>query len=252
VDYNGFTRAARRSFQAAVDLWATRVSSSVPITVEATFAPLGSTVLGQAGSSFIWKDFAGAPRPNTWYADAIANKRFGRQLNSAPDIVADFSSNQPDWYFGTDGRTPDGKYDFQSVVMHELGHGLGFVGAGNVRSGEGTVRSLRLPYGYDRFTENRAGDGLLSFPNNSASLAEQLTSGSVYFDSAAVRSATGGPRARLYAPSRWSSGSSYSHLDEGTYRQGNANSLMTPIINDGEAIHSPGGITLAIFKGIGW
>lgn len=252
VDYNGFTPAARRAFQAAVDLWAARVDSAVPITVQATFAPLGTNVLGQAGPSFIWKNFRGAPRTKTWYVDAVANKRFGGQLDSAPDIIADFSSNQPDWYFGTDGRTPDGKYDFQSVVMHELGHGLGFVGAGAVRNGEGTVRTQRLPFGYDRFTETGGGEDLLGFPTNSTSLANELTSNAVYFDSAAVRNANGGSRARLFAPERWQPGSSYSHLNERTYRQGNVNSLMTPIINDGEAIHSPGGITLAIFKGIGW
>ncbi len=252
VDYNGFTPAARRAFQAAVDLWAPRVRSSVPITVKATFAPLGRRVLGQAGPSFIWHDFAGAPKPRTWYVDAVANKRAGRQLSSAPDIIADFSSNQPNWYFGTDGRTPSGKYDFQSVVMHELGHGLGFMGAGNVRSGQGTVREGRMPFGYDRFTENRSGEGLLGFADNSSALANQLTSNAVYFDSTAVRNANGGARARLYAPRPWEPGSSYSHLNERTYRQGNRHSLMTPVINDGEAIHSPGGITLAIFRGIGW
>jgi hypothetical protein len=252
VNYNGFTPAARRAFQAAVDLWAVRVSSSVPITVKATFEPLGRNVLGQAGPSFIWHDFAGAPQPKTWYVDAVANKRSGRQLSSAPDIIADFSSNQPNWYFGTDGRTPNGRYDFQSVVMHELGHGLGFLGAGSVNGDRGTVRTDRLPFGYDRLTENQAGEGLLGFPDNSTSLANQLTGNALYFDSAAVRNANRGARARLYAPRSWSNGSSYSHLNEGTYRQGNRNSLMTPIINDGEAIHSPGGITLAIFKGIGW
>ena len=253
VDYNGFTPAARRAFQAAVNLWAAKVNSSVPITVEATFEPLDRGVLGQAGASFIWRDFAGAPKRNTWYVDSVANKRAGRQLDPAPDLVASFNSNMPDWYFGTDGRTPDGRYDFQSVVMHELGHGLGFLGAGSVSADDrGRVRLQGLPYGYDRFTENQAGQGLLGFANNSTSLADQLTGNAVYFDSAAVRNANGGSRARLFAPSNWSAGSSYSHLNERTYRQGNRNSLMTPTLNDGEAIHNPGAITLAIFKGIGW
>ncbi|MCK7534680.1 MAG: hypothetical protein MZV63_28610 [Marinilabiliales bacterium] len=32
------------------------------------------------------------------------------------------------WYFGTDGNTPELLYDFVTVVLHEIGHGLGFTG----------------------------------------------------------------------------------------------------------------------------
>jgi hypothetical protein len=52
--------------------------------------------------------------------------------------------------------------------------------------------------------------------------------------------------------STWQQGSSYSHLDEATYPAGNANSLMTPQLSSAEAIHSPGPITQALFKSIGW
>jgi hypothetical protein len=253
VTYIGFTRSARRSFQAAVNIWAAQVDTSVPITVRATFEPLGTRVLGQAGPSRVHRDFAGAPQRNTWYADAVANKRAGRNLDPSPDIRASFSSNQPDWYFGTDGNTPSGQYDFKTVVLHELGHGLGFLGAGSVNElGQGTVRLNRLPISYDRYTENGSGESLLGFPDSSTSLGNQLTSNAVYFDSAAVRDANGGARARLFAPGGWDSGSSYSHLNEATYPQGNPNSLMTPTLNDAEAIHSPGLITLAMFRAIGW
>lgn len=253
VTYVGFTRRARHSFQAAVNVWASRITTSVPITVKARFEPLGRGVLGSARASRLHHDFTGAPQRNTWYVDAVANKRAGRNLDPSPDIRASFNSNLPAWYFGTDGNTPSGKYDFKSVVLHELGHGLGFLGAGSVNSdAQGTVRAGRFPISYDRFTENGAGAGLLGFPDDSRSLGYQLTSRAVYFDSAAVRNANGGARARLYAPTGWQPGSSYSHLNEATYRQGNTNSLMTPFLNDAEAIHSPGRITLAMFKAIGW
>jgi hypothetical protein len=253
VTYAGFSPAARTAFQRAIDLWEPLLNSTVPINVRASFAPLGGNILGSAGPNFVWRNFAGAPRRNTWYPDAIANKRAGRQIDPSPDIIAQFSSNFSDWSFAA-GPALAGKIDFTSVVMHELGHGLGFLGAGTVSGGQGSVRlnsSPRLPLIYDRFTENQAGQALLSFPDQSAQLANQLTGGQIYFDSPQVRAAAGG-RARLHAPSPWVQGSSYSHLAEGTYRQGNPNSLMTPIINYGETIRSPGAITRAIFRTTGW
>lgn len=67
--------------------------------------------------------------------------------------------------------------------MHELGHGLGFLGFGRVASGVGSVKLVGYPSIYDRYTENNAGTAMLSFPDNSAALAAQLQGGNLYFDS---------------------------------------------------------------------
>jgi hypothetical protein len=251
VTYSGFTPAARAAFQRAVNIWAPLLNSPVPITVDAHFTPLGPGILGSAGPNFIWRDFPGAPRPATWYVDAIANKRAGSQLDPAADIVANFSSNFADWHFGS-APAPAGKIDFTAVVLHELGHGLGFTGAGNVTNNRGTVRQAGSPTAYDRFTENGAGARMLGMPDNSLQLANQLRSNNLFFDSVRVRNANAGAAAKIYAPTRWQPGSSYSHLDEATYTPGSANSLMTPIINFGETIRSPGPITRALFLTIGW
>jgi hypothetical protein len=251
VTYTGFTTAARAAFQRAVNIWAPLLNSPVPITVHARFSPLTPGVLGSAGPNFVWRDFPGAPLPGTWYVDAIANKRAGSQLDPAADIVATFASNRTDWHFGS-GAAPAGRIDFTAVVLHELGHGLGFLGAGNVINNRGTVRHAGFPVSYDLFTENGAGARLLGMPDNSLQLANQLRSNNVFFDSTRVRNANAGAAAKLYAPATWRPGSSYSHLDEATYRPGNANSLMTPVINSGETIRNPGPITRALFRTIGW
>lgn len=39
------------------------------------------------------------------------------------------------WYYGLDGNTPAGLTNFLNVVMHEIAHGLGFSGFGNVSTG---------------------------------------------------------------------------------------------------------------------
>jgi hypothetical protein len=226
VTYFGFSPAARAAFQRAVNIWSRQVTSSVPITISAEFLPLGTGVLGQAAPSFVWRDFPGAPRAGTWYADALANKRHGAQLDPSRDIVARFSSNFPNWHYGS-GPAPAGTYDFTTVVLHEIGHGLGFLGAGRVSSGRGSVRLSGFPYNYDRFTENGAGAAMLSFADSSTSLATQLRSNNLFFDSARVRAANGKLRAKLFAPAVFQPGSSYSHLNEATYLRGNPNSLMS-------------------------
>lgn len=104
VTYTGFSAAAKAAFQRAVNIWAGQVTSSVPITVSATYQPLGTGVLGQAGPSSLWRDFSGAPTAGTFYAVALANKRHGSRLSSSPDIVASFSSNFSNWHFGAGRR----------------------------------------------------------------------------------------------------------------------------------------------------
>lgn len=250
VTYHGFSAPAKAAFQRAVNYWATQVSSPVPITVDATYTALGPGILGSAGPSSVWRDFSGAPKAGTWYADAVANKRHGSQLDPSPDIVARFSSSFSNWSFATTSA-PAGKYDFQSVVTHELGHGLGFLGAGRVSGGTGTVRLSGFPFAYDLATK-KGSTALLSLKDSSSALAAALTSNAVVFDTAAVRSANGGKPAKLYAPSTWQQGSSYSHLDEATFRAGNRDSLMTPQLGSGETIRSAGPITKAVLKAVGW
>ena len=250
VNYTGFTPQAQAAFQHAVNIWAGQLTSPVTIVVDAEFAPLGSGVLGSAGP-WIVRDRTGLP-PGTWYPVALANKIAGVDLlPGSSDIDAQFSRTFT-WYYGTDGNAPSGTYDFVSVVLHELGHGLGFVGLANVSGGSGSVGSGGFPIIYDRFTENGVGQALLTFPNPSPELGSQLTGNNLYFDGPRTRQANGGNPARLYAPTTWRGGSSYSHLDEATYPAGNPNSLMTPQIASREAIHDPGPITRAIFEDTGW
>lgn len=256
VTYTGFSAPARAAFQAAVDIWASQISSPVPIRVNATWTALGAGILGSAGASVFANDFPGAADRTTWYPIALANKLAGTDLAPADsDIDASFSSAFPNWYFGTDGNTPAGEYDLMTVVLHELGHGLGFVGSASVSAfGSGSIGLSGLPVIYDRFAVNGSNQSLVNrslFPNGSLALGDQLTGGNIFFNGANASAAAGG-KPRLYAPPAWQQGSSYSHLDEDTYPAGNPNSLMTPQLDQGEAILDPGPITRGIFADMGW
>jgi hypothetical protein len=251
VTYIGFTPQAQAAFQHAVNIWSSQLSSPVPIHIEAEFTTLGQGVLGSAGPWLVRE--APGLVPNTWYAAALANKITGTDnLPTRTDIEASFNSSFG-WYFGTDGQAPPGTYDFVSVVLHELGHGLGFVGAMSYSGGTGTRGINGFPVIYDHFTENGAGQSLLTaFASPSVALGSQLTSNNLFFDGPRTRLANGGNPARIYAPASWEPGSSYSHLNEQTYPAGNPNSLMTPQIASSEAIHDPGPICRGVLEDTGW
>ncbi len=259
VSYNGFTPAVQAAVQYAVDIWETQITSSVPIQVNANWTPLSGSALGNAGTSAWYRNFTGAPLTNTWYPAALANARRGSDLDpSKPDITMNLNSTYSNWYLGTDGKTPASTYDLVSVVLHEIGHGLGVSGSMTITNGQGKWglgTTTVSPVMYDRFTENGAGIDLIDttvFPNPSAELAAQLQSGNIYFFGPNAVAANGGSRPMLYAPPIWQQGSSYSHLDEEFFGPGNPNSLMTPVLNWAESIHDPGPITRGILKDLGW
>jgi hypothetical protein len=258
VNYNGggWTSEAQDAFEYAVVIWESLITSPINIEVDAEFSALGTNILGGAGPVTVVRNFTNAPLSSTWYPVATANKLAGSDQNGGTaEIRAQFSSNFADWDFGTGSSTPGNKISFVSVVLHELGHGLGFLGS-MTTGGEcgnpnwGCYGFSGDPFIYDRFVENGNGTALLTFDNNSTDLAIQLTSGDLFFDSPGGNFANGDSRVPIYAPPTWSQGSSYSHLDESFNSSSHA--LMTYSIAYGETIHHPGSVTLCMFEEMGW
>jgi uncharacterized repeat protein (TIGR01451 family) len=244
---------AQTAFLFAANVWASQLQSSVPIVVDACFSQdLGQGVLGAAGPTTFAQNFANAPNANTFYPIALANALAGSDRNGTdPEMVASFNSKFP-FYYGTDGNTPRGTVDFVSVVMHEIGHGLGFSGSMEVGSGVGSWGFGGRMFIYDRFTQNAASQQLTNlgiFANPSAALAAALQSNGVFFNAPNASAANGG-RVPLYAPTVWEDGSSYSHLAESF--NNTANALMTYALSGNESIHDPGPVTLGMLRDLGW
>ncbi len=255
VTYNGFTPEAQKAFQYAVDIWSTQISSPVPIRVKASWFALPSGVLGRAFSQFAVFSPEGAQKATSYYAMALAERIARRAINhpDSSDIVAEFASNNPNWYYGTDGKPAANQTDLATVVLHELGHGLGFSSrfAVNAATSEGGINVA--PAVYDNFIENAQSQRLLDQTvfATAAALYRPLVGRNLFFNGpAAVKLA--GIKPKLYAPATYSSGSSISHLDEATYPAGNANSLMSPIIGNAEVVHNPGPAMLGIFQDMEW
>ncbi|TGD81518.1 T9SS type A sorting domain-containing protein [Hymenobacter wooponensis] len=260
VTYTGFTPEAQAAFQYAVDIWQSLLNTPVPIRVQATWTSLGTNTLGSAGTTALYARIEGATRSDVLYPVALAEKLAGRNLNgpSNPDISARFN-NAINWYYGTDGKPGVNQYDLVSVVLHELGHGLGFQAGTDYSVDDKEGGYTDPPFNFATFIENQAGQLITDtrlFANPSTALGTQFISNGLYFDSPLARAAnnTASPdkRPKLYVPTTFSGGSSISHLDEATYPAGNENSLMSPQVGAAEAIHDPGPITKAIFNEIGW
>lgn len=147
---NGTTRGAQRLnvFNQAAAIWGGLIPSNVTIRVRAWFDPLtcsgGTAVLGSAGPATIAANFSDTAFPDTWYHVALANRIAGRDLDAtSDDIFAFFNSTvdeagclgASDWYYGFDHQHGDDQ-DLYAVVLHELGHGLGFSTFVNVSTGE--------------------------------------------------------------------------------------------------------------------
>jgi len=254
VVYTGFTPQAQNAFQAAVDIWSYAISSPVTIVVEASWETLDEGVLGAAGPVEVFRDFPNAPNSD-YYPVALANQIAGSDLSpGTADIVSFFNSNF-DWYYGTDGNAPNNKYDLMSVVLHELGHGLGFISSSAYDAGNNTgsfgLGANNIPLHFDQFlVSGQNGPGLLSM--SGTALGNAFTSSNVFCNSPTAASQLGGNQPKIYAPGNYNDGSSISHWDEISFPAGNIHSLMTPQIGPGEAIHNPGPITLAFFEDMGW
>ena len=273
VTYTGFTQEAETAFQRAVDIWSDHIESDATIRVNANFATLGPGVLGSAGAADLALNRPEFPFQNTVYpialAEAIVGAEFPGVFGSSFDINATFSSAFSNFYFGTDGNTPPGEFDFVTIVLHELGHGLGFAGSARYDDGEvdemgndectgvadtGCFLNTNLPFVYDRFIEDAGGVAITNgatYPENSAAFGSLITSNALYISGPSVDPTLGGP-GRAFAPAGWQQGSSYSHWNEATYGSGSSLAMMTPQVAPGESHQDPGANTCAFFGDMGW
>ncbi len=265
VTYTGFTPEARAAFQYAVDIWASFIRSPVLIRIDAEFKYLGGYYNGFIilGGTRNLNQFSPTSE-DLWYPVALANKISKRDLDiSGFDMKATFNSaTEAGWYFGTDGNISSGQYDFVSLVLHEIGHGLAIMGGAAdtfdvnnpIMPTEGELRhgTPRYPYIYDNFVVNGSGTAITSFEDPSADLFTQFTSDNLFWDGTQGKAANDGSRPKLYAPSPWNPGPSYYHLDEDTYPPGSGNSLMTPFMRQAEVTHHPGPIVLGMLEDMGW
>ena len=247
VKYNNFPDWAKKEVQAAVNVWSANFSSSVPITVDASWGRSSSWgVLGSARPGSFFSAFSGAPDPSLWYSSATANALAGRDLDKAnPEIIIQVNSGAI-WNTRGDGTPSSSEYDLESVFIHELGHGLGFL-SNDAYDPYYALGSLDQPTPFDAYLQTSDGRRLSDLPTPSKELGVALTSSLVWNGPLGIK-ANGGVKPKMYTPSRYESGSSTSHLDENTFSKSGLDSVMTPSLDPGEVFRQPGPLLLAMME----
>ena len=251
------------AFQHATNIWASLITSPVEVRVEGNFDPLScsanSAVLGSAGPNTSHRNFAGAPVPGTWYVQALANSLFGGDLNpGSNDIGARFSSTigtpgcleKSGWYYGLDASPPPGKIDFVTVLLHELGHGLGFLTLVNLNTGQ---KLNGFNDAYMRLLEDHSTGKSYPQMTDAERLAASTNTGNLHWTGFNVIAGSGSLTAgrhpsghvQMYAPNPAQSGSSVSHYDTAL----SPNELMEPSYT---GPLRDVGLTLELFKDLGW
>jgi len=214
----GATLGAQRLavFQAAAAIWGETLDSAIPITVLAHFQALSCSstgaTLGSAGpTNFFSSDDPSLdggvaptvfPLPKTWYVSAETQHFAGQKLLSGIgtdeanyDIVARFNSalDNPGtancggltWYYGLDDQHGTA-IDLLTVVLHELGHGLGFLSLTDNSSGE--FPAMNEPDIWSRFLYDEASGSHWADLSASGRVASAV-SGALAWDGPSARAA---------------------------------------------------------------
>ena len=172
---------------------------------------------------------------------------------SISDMSVTFSSDFA-FYYGLDGQPLEGQYDFVSVVLHEIGHGLGFLSLVNPSSGEkilgvDDVYSLHLehhdaiPADYPTMTNGQRVSASTSAPHLHFTGPETVANSGRLMTGHDVDSG----HVQLYAPRHPSPGSSVSHFNKVI----KPDQLMEHSIRNGEAIHHIG-LAGELLADLGW
>ena len=296
-DGSGWTKDWKDAVDFALRQWASRLKASYvgeTIDVSLVFGNPGANVAKINGEEIL-KTLARASSTSTAvinnvsYPIALAQHIQGHDTNSGTTSIAQGQANIPDsavpetiemkvtvntgyllpgiaglsqkidWYLGTDGKPAANQRDFVSVLMHEIGHGLGFTGGAiqrvSVPEVERTWYGEVISYSertqvtvpvYEKYTQWGLTNGRPVQDLSNADFDRAMTSNDLWWNGTHGVAGNAGMLPKLYAPSKLEDGSTLIHLDEGRH----GDEMMSP--NYSGVDQTPSVMELGMLEDMGW
>lgn len=248
---------ARVAMEYAASIWSDALQNEQPFEVHACFTPFASGTQQIGSASTPYRTIADAlDKEKVAYPKVIYEVLTGK--NSSGRDIRLLANSRTDFYYGTDRNVGENQIDFVTFALHELGHGLGFVGPNTVRDGIGRIgvytgegennESIYAPSIFDLQVELGGGAiPLVELPNPSSEMELALTGvyDGLYLNLERVDTySEASDRLKLYTPPGYQSGSSYVHFE-------NDRELMSRSIVFGRANHQLGS-ALTVLQNMGW
>jgi len=248
-------RDQREVTQHALNLWGQHFWGRVPISVNVRAIPMSQGTLGTARQQPHYLN----PVTRTWYSSALGNQLAGfNVVQGVYDILIEMNSGH-NWNYSIES-SHGGRFDWLTVILHEIAHGLGFVsliywdgtqqnnGRFVFRTPTDSLRFTDYPGAFDRQLFHGS-TGLNNLPYLAQShRATAVTSNDLFAGrpGSHLLVANNGNRVRMYAPNIWNFGSSVSH-----WHTSGTPYLMRPGRRSGER-HSIDAREVAIMRDMGW
>jgi hypothetical protein len=246
---SGTTRGQQRliAVQYAAGIWGALIAGP-EIKIGVSFDPGGPPatcpplVLAEGGPSGMFRDFAGAPFPNTWYPQALANRLAGLDLDPSgqTEISVVFNvlvdsvpgCSPAPFYYGLDGNPPLGQVDLVSLALHEFAHGLAFYTFMDLNTG---AKAMGFDDIYMHFLEDHSTGKTFPEMTDTERRAAFVDDGDVHWIGPHVTQASGrffsgvhqpSGHVEMYAPVALVSGASLIHWTDVLYDPKVGNEMM--------------------------
>ena len=281
LQFSGVPAQAQEAIVFAASVWERYLVIDVPFTLRFRWRSLRQPL--QIGGPAAWTIAQWETGPggsfsrktedsNMCYPNPLARQILGRPVGADPSFTIDIHPDL-EWYFGTDTNTPSDPLslvlNLVSVVIHEIGHAIGFFSGAGVDYDAKTAR-LSRPDGCQLYFDEfiwMPGFGDLRFQNSHPTqrLFEALSSDIVLWGKRTKTANTnfhqdplpmavlvnGGP---IVLHTSESNNITTSHLSQGLFGNTIDDHIMTPYTNrtPREPDHTIGPVTLAMLYDIGW